>query len=436
MKSTPTRRMALTTFVQTFGYHAGAWRRPESRSEEIGHLSLVRDIAQAAERAKLHAVFFADTLTVDPVRRGDNRISARYDPIVTMGALAACTDKIGLIGSLSTTFAHPFNAARHFQAIDTLSDGRAGWNIVTSITGNLNFGMPEMPDPETRYRQATEFVEVCKKLWTSWEPGAVLNDRERGVWADGTRIHDIDHVGEFFDVRGGSLLPRSPQVYPVLVQAGQSPAGVELGSSVGDAIYTAQPIKDRAVEFYAQYKARVAAKGRDPEKVKILPAIMPIVGETQAEADEIANDLASLIDLAAGRAEIESVLRVDTRDLELDERIPAERVPSAEQIDGPAQRALARLAGDLTIRQMAVEMARAQGHQWVAGTPASIAERMIGWFDDRACDGFSLNCPYVPDGVERTFELLVPELQERGYFQHEYSGDTMRERMGLEIIDA
>jgi len=306
---------------------------------------------------------------------------------------------------------------------------------VTSVAGAENYGMADMPEAEDRYERATEFVDVVRKLWLSWEPDALIVDRERGLWAEPDKLHEINHVGKYYDVRGPFTFPRTPQGHPVLIQAGSSDAGIKLGSAVGDLIYTAQPAKDKSVEFYTRYKAAVAGTGRDPEKVRIIPGIMPIVGETEAEAKEISADYGRYIDPVNGRKQVEWYFDIDTSDLDFDEAIPAERLPDPEQAKTPWARTLGRSAPGRTIRELAVESSRAGGHQWMAGSPQQIADRMIDWFDDRACDGFNLNCPQVPVGMNRVLDLLVPELQERGYFQTEYHGDTLRERMGLSVID-
>jgi len=432
--STPTRQMALTLFMLPFGYHAGVWQHPDSRPWEVGQLSLIKEMAQAAERAKLHACFFADSLDVSSLKFGSQRASGRYDPIVAMSALIGFTDKIGLIGTASTTFNEPYNLARHYAEIDILSGGRAGWNIVTSVAGGENFGMADMPEAEDRYERATEFVDVVRKLWLSWDADAIIVDRERGLWVEPDRLHQIDHVGKYYSVRGPFSFPRTPQGHPVLVQAGQSPAGMRLGSAVGDVIYTGQPDHAKAIEFYATYKDMVKAGGRDPEGVKIIPGIMPIVAETEAEALEIAEDYGSYVDPINGRKQVEWFLDVDTTGIDYDEPIPAERLGDPEQSKTPWGRTLGRIAPGRTIRELAVESSRAGGHQWMAGSASQIADRMIEWFDSRACDGFNLNCPQVPVGMNRVLDLLVPELQERGYFQTEYRGDTLRERMGLNPV--
>ena len=428
------RQMILTMFMLGFGYHNDAWRRPGSRSEEVSRLSLVRDMAQAAEAAKLHAIFFADSNEAEGIKRRSIRGLSIYEPVSVIGALIGATSKIGMIGTASTTWNQPFTVARQFAGLDILSEGRVGWNVVTSINGAVNFGYEEMPDPSFRYRRATEFVEVVKQLWDSWDADAIINDREANIWVDPDKVREINHKGEFFTVKGPLNMPRSPQGRPLIVQAGQSPDGIELGSSVGDMIYTVQPDKQKSIDFYADYKQRVAAKGRNPDKMKIMPGIMAFVGDTMAEAQEYAADLANWIDIEEGRSMVTRFLDADVSDLELTERIPAERL-----IDGPQRmerwRLFAELAKTYTVHEMMVEIARAVGHQWMIGTPSMIADRMIEWFDARACDGFNLNIPSMPDGLERVLGLVVPELQERGYFQDDYHGDTLRERMGAELDD-
>lgn len=426
--------MTLTTFMTAFGYHNDAWMHPGSRSEEIGELGIIRDMARAAEQAKLDAVFIADSVSAQPFQRASYRGVSVYEPVVTLSALIGHTDKIGLLGTQSTTFNEPYTVARQFAALDKLSGGRAGWNIVTSINGNENYGQ-EMPPKDWRYERATEFVEVVQKLWDAWDHDAIVNDRERGVWVDPDRIHRINHVGEHFEVEGPLTIPRSPQHRPVLVQAGQSPAGIELGSSVADLIYTVQPDKAKAMSFYSMFKAKASEKGRDPEKVRILPGIMPITGRTQREAEELAKELEECIHETNGRRMLENFLDMDLSDLELTDRIPQERFvydPSRME----RWNLFRELAEERTVWELMVHLARAVGHRVMVATPDKIAESMIDWFESRACDGYNFNMPSVPVGMNAVFELLVPELQERGYFRDEYVGDTFRERSGLTLSDA
>lgn len=434
MNKRPNRQLALTMFMTGFGFHNDAWRRPNSRADEIGKLSLIRDMAQAAEAARLDAIFFADSYGTNGLRDGAYRGTSVYEPISVMGVLSGHTEKIGMIGTQSTSWSEPYTVARQLAGLDALTGGRIGWNIVTSTRGNENVGRDEMPLPELRYRRATEFVGVVKKLWDSWDADAVIDDRARAQWVDGSRIRNIDHRGEFFAVQGPLTIRRSPQEWPVLVQAGQSADGIELGSSYADIVYAVQPERAGAIEFYSMYKDKVASKGRDPEKVKILPGIMPVVGRTQSDAEQLAAELADCIVAESGRSMLGGMLDLDVSDLDLGDKIPQERF-----VDGP--RRVKRwylfrdLAKEMSLRDLIIHVSRSLGHQFLIGTPDTIADSMIDWFEARACDGFNFNPPSVPDGMENIFQLLVPELQERGYFRHEYVGDTFRERSGLVVSE-
>lgn len=426
------RQMALTTFVMPLGYHRNSWRRPDSRAEEVPGLDFLSDIAQMAETAKLDALFFGDVVHATPTLRGDIMMNGFFEPMTTLSALAARTTNIGLIGTLSTSMTEPYNAARMLASLDHLSGGRAGWNIVTSADGYRNFGIAEAPDPELRYRRAAEFVSVVQQLWDSWSDDAVIVDREHGSWLDTAKLRRVGFEGEYFQVEGPLNMPRPPQGRPVLVQAGSSGPGMALGSAVADAIYTAQPDYRQALEFYQSVKRLIAETGRDPNLVKVIPGIVPVVADTQAEADEITAELTSYLDVEQGRLQIAGDLGVDLSDAELDEPIPAERFEGIGKLSS-RQRIYQRKTVEqgLSLRELIFDRARSTGHQWVAGTPSTIADRMQEWFENRACDGFNLNSPYNPDGFERICTKLIPELQDRGLFRSEYAGPTLRDHFGL-----
>ena len=427
-----TRMMVLTTFVMPLGYHRNSWCRPGSRAEEVPGLDLLTDIARTAENAKLDALFFGDVVHATPTLRGDTMMNGFYEPMTTLSALAARTRHIGLIGTMSTSLADPYNVARMLASLDHLSAGRAGWNIVTSGDGYQNFGFAETPDPAQRYRRAQEFVEVVKQLWDSWSDDAVVVDRSERRWLDTAKLRKIDFAGDYFTVEGPLNMPRPPQGHPVLVQAGSSGPGMALGTSVADAIYTAQPDYDQAVSFYASSKSMISATGRDPDAVKIIPGIVPVVAATQREADEIAAELSSFLDVEQGRIQIAGDLKVDLSDLDLDEPVPAERFDQIPQRSS-RQEIYRRKSVEQqqSLRDLIHDRARSTGHQWIAGTPTTIADRMQKWFETPACDGFNLNSPYNPDGFERICSMLVPELQNRGLFRTEYEGTQLRDHLGL-----
>lgn len=423
--------MVLTMFVHPAGYHNYSWRGPDSRAEDWGKLDLIVDLAKQAEAAKIDAIFFADTTSADPILGGDTKVLGVYEPITSMSALASVTKDVGLIGTASTTFNLPYNVARQFQGLDTLTGGRAGWNIVTSWIGNDNFGIDEMPDGPERYRRAMEFVDVCRKLWGSWDADAIVADREAGVWVDPTRLHAINHVGDYFKVKGPINMPRSPQSGPVLVQAGSSGPGIELGATFAELIYTAQPILTKSIDFYANYKEIVKSKGRRADEVCIIPGILPIIGRTDAEAQEYAAELENWIDYAHAKRQLQGSLGVDISDLDYDDKVPVERFDTAVY-NTPTSRGniyRAQAEAGRTVREMIRANAKAAGHQWIVGSASRVADLMADWFEQRACDGFNLNAPSLPEGYHRVLELLVPELQERGLFHDDYAGGTLRENI-------
>lgn len=435
MTAEPTRRqhMVLTTFMLPAGYHRDSWRRPDSRAEELGNLDFVSDLTLMAEEAKLDAVFFGDIVHANNLFRGDIMMNGFYEPISVLSALAARTRNIGLIGTMSTSFSEPYNVARQFAGLDHMSSGRAGWNIVTSRDGFGNFGGGEAPDPALRYERAAEFVDITMRLWDSWSDTATRADRESGVWVDPAGLKPLNFQGRFFAVQGPINMPRPPQGRPVLVQAGSSVPGMDLGSSVADVIYTAQPRKELAQDFYGKMRVLIESKGRPADSVKVVPGILPIIADTEREALDLAEELAGYLDLEAGRRQIAGDLKIDITDIGFDERIPAERF--SEDPDRGSRYHIFRrksVEGGLTLRELIVDRARSTGHMWMAGTAGQVAEAMIDWFTSGACDGFNLNSPYNPGGFEAICRKLVPELQERGYFRAEYEGSTLRENLGLD----
>ena len=435
-EAAPKKHLVLTVFMLVAGYYQDSWRMEGSRSEELTELDLVTELTQMCERAKLDAVFFGDVVSAKTIIQGNVMTSGIYEPITTLSALAARTSKIGLIGTSSTSFSNPFVLARQMAGIDSLSGGRAGWNIVTSWMGGENFGYDQMPAAVDRYRRATEFVSVTNALWDSWSDDAVINNRETGWWADPEKIQAIDHEGEFFKVKGPLNMRRSPQGRPVMVQAGSSGPGMELGATYADAIYTQQPEKEGAKKFTQEMKALAASKGRDPESIKVLAGILPVVGRTEEEAQEIADRLEAHVNFDRARLEFAENHGIDIDDVGLDEVIPLDRLegtPGSVEPGGSNQRE--KLIGFVrqghTLRQLILNAMRS-GHQWAVGTPEKIADLMIDWLESGACDGFSLNPPFMPGGLKNICELLIPELQRRGYYRTEYTGSTLREHLGLD----
>ncbi|MDP9849237.1 LLM class flavin-dependent oxidoreductase [Streptosporangium lutulentum] len=430
MTTRPTRELHLNAFLMGVGHHEAAWRHPRTDSSGVTDVRHYQHLARVAERGRLDSVFLADGLAL----WGDVRHNALggLEPLTLLAALAAVTEHIGLIATVSTTYNEPFHVARKFASLDHISRGRAGWNIVTSASEAEahNFGV-ERPAHKDRYARATEFLEVVTKLWDSWEDGAILGDRLSGDYADTGRIHTLDHDGPHFRVRGPLNTSRPPQGHPLLVQAGSSEDGKEFAARFAEAVFTAQQTLADGQDFYADLKSRLGRYGRREDELLILPGISPIIGSTEREALQLERELEELIIPEYGVHQLSNILGVDLSDHPLDARLP--EVPPAT--DG--QQSRVKLVTDLaereqlTLRQLIGRLAGGRGHRVVTGTPEQIADQIEEWFVNGAADGFNIMPPVLPGGLEDFVDHVVPELRLRGLFRADYEGRTLRQNYGL-----
>ncbi len=433
----PVRRsLHLNAFLLDAGHHEAAWRHPDSEPERIYDVDWFRGIAQRAEAAKLDAVFLADI----PARVSETPYCTAHalEPLTLLSAIAGATSRIGLIATASTSFTEPYNLARLFSSLDHISGGRAGWNIVTTWS-NLaarNFGLDEVPSTEERYARAEEFVDVVTRLWDSWEDGALLADKASGRFYDSERVHDLDHDGRYYRVKGPATGPRSPQGRPVYVQAGSSNDGRAFAARHAEAIFTAHQTLGDAQAFYGDVKARVAGYGRNPDQVLVLPGISPFVADTEAEARELSDTYDRLTVPAYGLAQIEGFTGVSLRHLDLDDRVPADAFGDAGHVLDN-QRSRRQVVANLvererpTVRQLLHKLAGGRGHQVVAGTPTQVADLIQEWFEHGAADGFNVMPPAYPGLFDTFLDRVVPILQDRGIFRSEYTGTTLRDHYGL-----
>jgi FMN-dependent oxidoreductase (nitrilotriacetate monooxygenase family) len=428
------RKLHLNAFLMSVGHHEASWRLPESDPHAGWDVKHFQELARIAERGKLDSVFFADS----PVLQGDpgRRPAGKLEPTVLLTALAAVTEHIGLIATASTSYNEPYNLARRFASVDHVSGGRAGWNIVTTAGADAarNFGLDDVPLHSERYERAAEFVEVATKLWDSWADDAIVADKEAGVHADAAKVRPINHRGRYFRVDGPLNVPRSPQGYPLLVQAGSSEDGKQFAARFAEAVFTAQQTLGEAQDFYRDLKQRAAALGRDPDGVKILPGIVPVIGDTPAEARELDAELERLISPEYAKRQLAERFHLDPRDLDLDEPLPA-NLPAEDEIEGAKSRYtlivdLARRE-NLTVRQLIGRLGGGRGHRTFAGTPVQVADTIEEWFDSGAADGFNIMPAVLPSGLVAFVEKVVPILQERGRFRTEYTGTTLRDHYGL-----
>lgn len=427
------RQLHLNVFLMNAGHHEAAWRHSSTEPHNITDIRYFQRLAQIAEDAKFDSLFLADGLAVhNNIKHG---AFVGLEPFTLLSALAAVTEHIGLIGTVSTTYNEPFHVARKFASLDHISKGRAGWNIVTSGSGveASNFSKDSHLEHNKRYERAKEFLEVTTGLWDSWEDEAIIIDKDSGTFADHDKVRSINHVGEVFKVRGPLNIPRSPQGYPVLVQAGSSEDGKEFAAQYAEAIFTAQQTLAEAQQFYSDVKSRLVRYGRSPEQLLILPGICPIIGNSESEAKEKEQELNELTVVEYGLNQLSSMLGVDLFTYPLDGKLP--ELPTLDEINGNKSRfqLVADLAQreDLTIRQLLHRLAGGRGHRTFAGTAIQIADQLEEWFLNGGSDGFNVMPPYLPAGLEEFASQVIPELQRRELFRTEYSGRTLREHFGL-----
>jgi N-acetyl-S-(2-succino)cysteine monooxygenase len=428
--------MKLGMFLEGTGHHVAAWRDPGVDPHGRQSLQHYLDIARLAECGKFDLLFMADTnatFGADDVESWTRTTAAsRLEPITLLGAIAAVTERIGLVATATTTYFEPFHVARFFASLDQISGGRAGWNLVTSlaIAEAYNFGRQTHPHHGDRYARAREFAKVVLGLWDSWEEGAVIADRESGLYLDRDKLHFLNHTGKHFSVRGPLTVHRSPQGHPVIVQAGQSDDGRDLAGETAEVTFTVQQDLDAGRAFYADIKRRAAAYGRPPHAIKVLPGVMTVIGHTRAEAADKYERLQALLSPELAIKDLSSYFGLDLSTYPLDGAVP-DPSPAIEQKGRVKMMVELARRENLSIRQLYKRVYGQRGHRVVIGTPAEVADALETWFRGGAADGFNLMPLTFPRGLEDIVELLIPELQRRGLFRTDYEGRTLRENLGL-----
>lgn len=431
-------QMKLGLFLVQAGNHEGAWLDPSVPANGGVDIDHYAHVAALAEGAAFHFVFIADSPCI--LERDHSHIARvsrndGFEPITLLSALSSRTQNIGLVATATTTYHQPYHLARMFASLDHLSRGRAAWNIVTSGVKfeAPNFGEEQLPDHDTRYARAREFLDVVKGLWDTWEDDAFIRDKKSGIFADTTKLHPLNHRGNYLSVRGPLNTARPPQGYPVLFQAGASEPGIGFAAELGEAVFTSSPFLEHGKRYYETLKKKARAFGRKDDQVLVIPGIVPIVGRTKQEACEKLERLQSYthIDVQIGLAERLLGFVTDLRSVNLDSLVP-EALPRTNFTQS-TQKLLLDLAvrQKLTWRQLIRRISDSKSQIMVVGTPEEIADAMVDTFDQRAADGFNVMPATLPDGLRDFVDLVVPELRRRGKFRSGYSGQTLRENLGL-----
>ena len=427
------RQLILNTFFMRFGHHPAAWRHPSASGDGRPDVDYWTKLAVLAERAKLHTFFLADFVgrsAEDLDAHSRMGVAFQFEPISLLSYIAAHTKHIGLVATVNTNFEHPYNVARVFASLDHVSGGRAGWNVVSSLSEATvrNFGLPRPFTHAERYERAAEFVALAKQLWDSWDDDAFDRpDRAAGRFFETASAHPVRHAGKHFSSEGLLDIARPLQGYPVLVQAGNSDTGREFAAEIAEMIYASAQSLEVAQAYYRDVKGRMAAYGREPDQLKITPGLSVVVAKTDQEARDKFESLQSLVDLARGLLQF----GIDASKLDLDGPLPDD-LPEPENGKGRMKQ-LVELARreNLTVRQLVLRFGVARGHLQLIGSPTRVADVIEEWFTQGGADGFNIVPPLLPGGFEDFVELVVPELQRRGLFHRDYEGASYRENLGL-----
>jgi len=432
------RMISLAILIdQATGTHPASWLHPDTNAAGSTDIAHYRDIAQRAERGKFDLFFVADT----PAARTENLHAwSRFpmymnalEPVTLLTGLAAATSRIGLGGTVSTSFSEPYNVARQFASLDHITGGRAGWNVVTSANDYAarNFGHTALPPHALRYERAGEFVDVVRKLWNTWDDDAFVRDRQRGLYFDPTRMHVIHHEGKFFKVDGALNIARTPQGHPVIIQAGASDTGRDLAARTAEVVFASDASPQSAKTGYDDLKGRMAKYNRDPASLRILAGMPVVVGRTEAEAEDKHKRLQELMHPDVGRFRLGTDLEADLSDLPLDEPIPESRLPKAANLHKAFFDGIMKIIREEnpTLRQLYLRYER--GRKTIKGTASQVADVMEHWFTSGACDGFMMQFHTLPGGLDEFVAGVIPELQRRGLFRRDYEGATLRDHLGL-----
>lgn len=426
------RKLKFGALIHGVGGNISGWRHPDVQSDASVNLGFYKEQAQKAEEGKFDLVFIADGVYIN--EKSIPHFLNRFEPLTILSALAAVTSRIGLIGTVSTSYSEPFTVARQFASLDQISHGRGGWNVVTtpleSTALNYNKTIEEHPDHAKRYRIASEYLQVVKGLWDSWEDDAFTRDKESGEFFDPSKLHTLHHKGEFFSVQGPLNIGRSKQGRPIIFQAGSSEAGKNLAAKEADAIFTGQPTLEEAQKFYQDVKNRAKAFGRNPDEIVILPGILPIVGVTEEDAERKYQEVANLVSIDKALDYLGRYFdHHDFSQYELDAPFPEIGDIGKNSFQSTTDRIKQEATEkQLTLRQVALREATPRTP--FIGTPEKIADLIQEWFEGRGADGFNL-ASSVPNALNDFVDYVVPILQKRGIYRTEYEADTLRGNLGL-----
>ncbi|BBU37994.1 MULTISPECIES: LLM class flavin-dependent oxidoreductase [Aeribacillus] len=433
------KRIYLNAFDMNCVAHQspGLWVHPEDQSYRYKDIEYWVELAQLLEKGRFDGLFIADVIGIYDVYGNDKTTAVREatqvpvnDPILLVSAMAHATEHLGFGITCSTTFEHPYTFARRMSTLDHLTKGRVGWNIVTSYleSGTKNIDIGDRFLHSERYNIAEEYLEVCYKLWEgSWEDDAVIKDRDRKIFTDPAKVHEINHHGKYFNVPGIHLCEPSPQRTPVLYQAGASARGRQFAAKHAECTFVSMPGKEPIASYVKNLRAQAAEFGRDPQSIKVFALFTPIVGRTEEEAWAKYEELSQYISYEGALSLLGGWSGVDFSKYDPDQEI--------EYIDTNAIKSVlesltkASPNKKWTVRELANFAGIGGMGPVVVGTPKQIADTFEEWIEDTDIDGFNLAYAITPGTFKDFVDLVIPELQQRGVVKKEYEEGTLREKL-------
>ena len=439
------RQMVMVGFLQAQNCTnlVSSWRHPASR-EDSWSPDFYATIGRVLEEGKFHVGFFDDRLAMPDRYGNDHRHTVEHgircvkmDPITVMMVMGMATKRLGLGSTRSTTYYEPFDVARTFATVDLMTNGRAAWNVVTSMNDGeaLNMGSDRHMDHDSRYDRAEEFMQVVMGHWKSWDDDAIVQDKKTGLFAHPDKVRRIDHAGKYFKSRGPFTVPRSKQGHPVIIQAGQSGPGKRFAAKWGELLFVGSPISlDIGRQNYKQIKEAVAAEGRDPNHCIIAPSAYVVCAETKMEAEDQMAFIETLATDEDALSLLSESMNFDFSTKALDEPFTDEELAGISGTQSQRDRVL-QLSGkkNPTPADFILHTRRARPNKPFVGGPKEVADGLEEWFSTGICDGFVIAATHVPGTYVDFVKYVIPELQRRGLYHKDYAGETLRENLGLPI---
>jgi FMN-dependent oxidoreductase (nitrilotriacetate monooxygenase family) len=438
------RQMTLVAFLQAQNCtnFASSWRHPLSRTDTWSP-DYYRHVGRVLEEGKFHLGFFDDRLSMPDMYGHDHAHTVEHgircvklDAVTVLTVMGMATQRLGLGATYSTSYYEPFHVARVFATLDLMSEGRAAWNVVTSLNDGeaQNMGREEAVPHDERYDRADEFMAVVLGHWNAWEDDAIVQDKTTGLFARPEKVHRLDYQGRYFRSRGPFTVPRSPQGHPVIIQAGQSGRGRRFGAQWGEVIFVVYPNIETGKREYSQFKADIARCGRDPDHVKVTQLVNTVSAASKMEAEDkwaVIDKLPLEIDALSLLSE---ALNFDFATKRMDDPFSDAEIAAMSGLQGIRDRVLqASGKKNPTVRDFIHFSGRGRVHNPIVGGPKEVADRLEQWFVERACDGFVVSATHVPGAYEDFVRFVVPELQRRGLFRKDYAGTTLRENLGIPV---